>query len=318
MTVDTTDVVNVVTTDEQTLVSQREVPWLKLGRLVDNPLTAVEAAAQGGINFTVTPLPAGYRAGDGTWRTIGNRHVVVRDDTGDPLGVVASGYQVLQYGEAFDFMDAVSPHYVAAGSLKGGRQAFMVVRAPETLKVLKDRDVHELFLVLRTSHDCTRAVEVSAMPLRHRCMNQLTLRSFAAGVPYRWTVRHTSTLRAKLTEASESLARLGAYARRFEENVQRLAAVKLTEAGARTLLEDVLPDRPRRAEKIEQIAATWHTSDAVGREFDYTGWGLLNAVSEHMEWQRVGGSPESRFIGALQGQTHTALNRLAGRLLSRT
>ena len=42
MTVDTTDVVNVVTTDEQTLVSQREVPWLKLGRLVDNPLTAVE------------------------------------------------------------------------------------------------------------------------------------------------------------------------------------------------------------------------------------------------------------------------------------
>lgn len=318
------DTVNVSESTTQTLVSQREVPWMKLGRLVDEPLTAGEAAKLGGIDFEVSLRPLFYANPIGQTQpnqggkltAIGNRRAVVNDQTGVPLGIVSQDYPILQYREAFDFMDTVGSHYVAAGALYGGRQAFMVVRAPEQLKVLGNQDPHDLYMVLRTSHDGTRAVEVSVMPLRHRCMNQLTLRSFAAGVPHRWAVRHTSTMAEKLAEARTSLAKVGTYAQAFENTAKRLVGMKLNEAVARTVLEEVLPDRPRRGEKIETIITSWHQSEAVG--FDFTGWGLLNAVSEHFEWQRDGGSPQSRFIGALQGQTYNALNRVAGRLLGRS
>jgi len=298
------------------LVSERQVPWMTLGQLVDEPMTATEAAKLGGLDFDVELRPVYYGAVDGgDYVKITNRRAVIRSDTGTPLGIVSKNYPVLQYGEAFSFMDGVSPHYVAAGALKGGRQGFMVVKAPGTTKLLTRVDPHDLYLVLRTSHDCTRAIEVTAMPLRGRCMNQLTLRSFTSGVPYRWTVRHTTTMRERLAEAQLSLENLGAYGKQYETVAKRLIEIKITKPQATKLLENVFPDRPQRGSRIEQILSSWTTDPTVG--FDGTGWGLLNAVSGHMEWQRPGGNPESRFVGALQGPTHQTINRVAARLLSR-
>lgn len=313
MTTDTATEV-VIPDTGSTQVSTREVPWIKLGKIAEQPMTAAEAAELGGLNFDVETRPLGYEK-DGKWITIGNRKAVVNMNTGAPLGIVSKMYPILQYAQAFDFMDAVAPTYVAAGALKGGKQGFMVVRAPEeTSAALNAIDPHDFFLVLRTSHDCSRAVEVSCMSLRGRCMNQLTLRSFAAGVPWRWTVKHTTTMHAKLAEAQHSLANLGAYNAAFIKNVEKLIHVKVDDKRAIETLKFVLPDRPRRDEQIDRITSAWHNSETVG--FDWTGWGLVNAVSEYFDWGRAGGSPESRFIGALQGSTHKAINTTARYLLT--
>lgn len=287
---------------------------MKLGKLEDTPKTASDAAVLGGLDFTVSLHPTGYLR-NGEWHTHPSRRTVVRDDTGVPFDVVSSGYPPLQFREAFDFMDTVNPTYVAAGVLNGGRQGFMVVRVPEVSKILVDVDPHDIFAVLRTSHDRTRGVEVSVMPLRDRCMNQLTLNSFAQGVPYRWSIAHTSTMHAKLAEARKSLANVGVYVQRFNEIARRLIKMKITSTAGQFMLTEILPDRPRRVETVEQISHLWATSDRVG--FTGTGWGLVNALSEYLEWGRPGGSPQSRFIGALQGQTRGHINRLTGHLLSR-
>src|SRR6185295_19519587 len=101
-------------------------------------------------------------------------NAIVNDTTGQPLGIMSDGYEILQYGEAFDFMDTISPHYVAGGALKGGRQGFLVVKAPTDVNAaLKKLDPHDFYIVVRTSHDGTRAVEASVMTLRWKCMNQL-------------------------------------------------------------------------------------------------------------------------------------------------
>lgn len=306
-----------------TMVTTREVPWMKLGKITDKDvMTAEEATKLGGLDFTVSKRKiaiATYKDKPEsdviTWKASSDKIAVVRDDTEFILGYMSPTYPLLQNAEAFDFMDGVAPHYVAAGALKKGRQPFVVVKAPETITVLDGEDTHELFLVLRTSHDGSRAVEVMAMPLRDRCMNQLSLQSFAAGVPHRWSIKHTGNMQAKMKDAQDSLKKLGAYANAFENNAHKLTKVKITDDDATDLLEKTLPNRPKREQHIERIITTWHQSDKVG--FDYTGWGLLNAVSEDYDWGRSGGTAESRFIGALQGQTHTMLNRVAGRLLSR-
>lgn len=301
-----------------TLVSTREVPWMKLGKLAEKPMTAAEAAELGGLNFTVSKRSLFYETDAGESKAIvpiKERVAVVRDGAEQWLGIMSREYPLLQYREAFDFMDTVGPTYVACGALKGGKQGFMVVQAPDTINVLSGDDPHDMYVVLRTSHDGSRAIEVAVMPLRARCMNQLTLQSFTKGVPHRWAIKHTSSMAAKLQDAQESLKQVGAYAKALEKTAQRLAEMQITDEIAEQTLQAVLPDRPRRAEQIQEIIETWHTAETVG--FDWTGWGLVNATSEYFDWRRKGGSPESRFVAALQGQTFNAINRTAGRLLSR-
>lgn len=308
-------------THDEIQVSTREVPWMKLGKLVEQPLTAAEAARAGGLDFTVVKRPLWYGDSDDPLTSLPTNRVekrvaTVRSDTNEWLGIMGADYPILQYREAFDFMDTINPEYVACGALKGGRQGFMVVRAPETATLDIPWDPHDLFAVLRTSHDGSRAVEVSVMPLRAKCMNQLTLRSFSAGVDYRWAIPHTTTMQAKLAEAQKSLVKLGVYAQRYAHNAERMRAIKLDNDSARSTLEAVLPNRPRREQQVEEIISRWHTAETVG--FDWTGWGLLNAASDYFEWGRAGGSAESRFVGALQGSTHQVINKITGRLLSRS
>jgi phage/plasmid-like protein (TIGR03299 family) len=309
---------------KNTMVTARELPWMKLGKLVDSPMTASEAAELGGLNFTVERRPLWIGDMEETpesttksipGQKIASRVALVNGSTGEMLSIVSKDYPILQYGEAFDFMDVIDPQYLAAGALKGGRQGFLVVQAPEYhVDILDGQDPHDLFVVLRTSHDCSRAVEAMIMPLRYKCMNQLTLQSFIKGVKHRWTVKHTSTMKDKLAEAQTALKNLTAYGEVFKTQVERLAELKVDDNQAKETLTFVLPDRPKRDDQIETIINAWHTSPTVG--FDYTGWGLLNAVSEYFDWTRVGGSPESRFVGALQGSTHKAINQTANYLMT--
>lgn len=316
---------------KNTQFTDRTVPWMKLGKIVNGAVSAKEAAEKGGLNFTVSAHKV-YFSCDTTvkdftsvvedtspecLREMTNRRVIVRDDTLLPLGIVSDNYPILQYGEAFDFMDTVSSEYVAAGALKGGKQGYMVVRLPEDMQinVLDGADPHEMFGVLRTSMDLTRAVEVMAMPLRGLCMNQLTLSSFSKMVPHRWAVPHRSTMHDKLADAKVALGNLGQYAKRFNELAKRLAGVKVNEEQARYLLTSkVVRKSPRSEDTVNLIVENFKMSPVVG--FKGTGWGLVNAVSEYFDWGRKGGSPESRFLASIEGQTHKAINRTAAEILT--
>ena len=193
----------------------------------------------------------------------------------------------------------------------------MVVRAPGKweFKLAHGTDLHHLYLVLRTSHDGSRAVEVSIQPLRGLCMNQLTLRSFVAGVPHRWSIPHTSTMTTKLAEAKKSIHKFNEYGAALTKLSDKLVDLKVGQPLAQQVLTRVIPDRPRAQEVREEILKLWTGAPTVG--YAGTGWGLVNAISEYFEWGRTGGTPQSRFVGALQGQTHQAINRAAGLLLSR-
>jgi phage/plasmid-like protein (TIGR03299 family) len=312
--------------------SAREVPWMKMGKLTATAVTAAEAAKLGGLDFTVDLVDVAVNVAsdapnvDPHWRHVPTRRAIIRSDTKDFFGFASSKmYRSLQYAEAFEFMDTINPAYVAAGTLRGGRQGFMVVK-PEiqfTDSLLGAEDPHDLYAVLRTSHDCSRGIEVSVMPLRQRCMNQLTLRGFVKGVDYRWSIKHTTTMSAKLAEAQQSLEKIGIYVKRYREICNRLADTEVKPDRAEKLLKMVIP-MPRSGkterteaqwrERIEKITDLWCSAPQVG--FAGTGWGLVNAVSEYFEWHRAGGTAESRFLNALEGETHKKINRMTGMILS--
>jgi phage/plasmid-like protein (TIGR03299 family) len=302
--------------------SAREVPWMKLGKIIDEQsVDATKAAQLGGLDFQVEERPCLYPSKTGEVKNYEDRKVLVRTDTDEPLSVVAKTYPVLQYSEAFDYLNALSPQFVAAGALKGGKQGFMVVKLPETqCDVLDGQDPHTFYGVLRTSMDRTRAVEMSMMALRGMCMNQLTLNTFQRGARLRWSVTHTSSMHAKLADAQHSLKLMTRYAESFNTLVEELASIKLNREQAELALRTakiVKKGLPKENEVYGSILDKFEFGDHVGSMFHRTGWGLVQGVSEYFDWGRKGGNPESRFLAALQGPTHAAINTTTAYILDR-
>lgn len=298
-----------------TMFTTREVPWMKLGKLVEQPQTAAEAMQMANLDFTVSKLDAGFMTADGVWKPAVNRKAIVRDDTGEFFEFVSPEYEVFQYAEAFDFMDTIKPRYVAAGSLKGGRQAFLVVEPDRPSVTVGGDDKHDIFVVLRTSHDRSRAIEVALMPLRYRCMNQLTLRSFTSDAKYRWSISHTKSAREKLHQAQQVMAQLDEYTTEFQRLAERLMRSRPNEDEARKILKQyVTPWAKGQDEVIDTIIHSWRENvETVG--FNDTSWGLVSAVSDYFDWGRSRGTPESRFLNAVQGITHTTLNNITRELV---
>lgn len=299
-----------------TQFSTREVPWMKLGKLEEEPKDMAEAIQLGGMNFNVLKRPAGYMSETGVWTTADNRVAVVHGKTGEVFDYVSHDYEVLQFSEAFDFMDAISPKYVAAGVLRGGRQGFIVVENERVLRPAGDE--HKLYTVLRTSHDRSRAVEVSVMPLRGMCMNQLTLAGFARGAEQRWAIPHTRSMHEKMHQAQSTLTRVDEYADAFEKIVERLTVTTPTEDQARKMLELAIKTGGKGREDVfDAILHNWHENEeTVG--YNDSAWGLVNATSEYLDWQKPKGTAQSRFLNALQGSTRATLSSLTRSCLQLT
>lgn len=300
------------------MVTTRTAPWMKLGTLVEEAMTAEEAAKAGGLDFTVSLRDIQRKMNDGTWEISKHRKMVTADDTDEEFDVVSADYGLLQYSEAFDFLSQINPKFIAAGTLKGRRQGFMVVQLPDLpeLDMLSlENDPHDLFVVVRTSHDRTRAIECAVMPLRRRCMNELGVRGFAKGAEQRWSVHHVGNVAEKLHSAEEMVQRANVYAADFVNTANRLNGVVIDNDDARKILGRVIRETTKQTEVINKIIDMWNTRESVG--YVGSGWGLFNAVSEYFEWDRKGGTAQSQFLNVLEGQTRKAMDQTAALILSR-
>jgi phage/plasmid-like protein (TIGR03299 family) len=332
-------------TVDQTFTA-RQVPWAKIGTIIDDPdVDAARAARLGGIDFDVDLHEAGYwtdheeRRDDegnvtyvdatgnavdepGHWTRVPTRRAVVQRDKGSWFSFVSTDYQPVQYGEAFAFMDAVNPRYVAAGALGGGKQGFLIAQLPEHARseIVVDGvdDPHDMYVVLQTSHDLSRGIKVAVMMLRGKCMNMLTLPSFADNAVQSWSIPHIGDPHAKLAQAQQTLTNAASYQKSFEAMVAQFASVRITSDDLRHIVRRVLPSRLKLVEdQVSAIVDRFETADTVG--FPQTGWGAINAVSDYMQWGRrtAARTAQSEFTSPLQGDTAKYVYRTAQLVMAR-
>lgn len=302
--------------------SARTVPWMIHDvKEIDEAVTAAEAIRLAGLDFEVAVRKDGYQTAAGNWRVDPSKRKIVRVDTEEPFGTVSPTYQTLQYSEAFEFMDelhdpstdeSIRPHFVAAGPLDGGRQAFVVVEAPlhQKLLVLDGEDPHDLYVVLRSSHNGRRAVEVNLLPLRDKCTNMTPLPSFGKDAKQRWAIRHTKNLKEKMLQAKDVLTNLDGYAKGYDEMATRLAAIDVDIDAARDLIAKTIPDHIKQPEKqTDQILSVYEGSTLNG--YQGTAWGVLNGITEYYDHHRGRDdrSTETRWVQGLDGATTQAIDR---------
>lgn len=298
-----------------TVVGTREAPWSGITQEVE-ALDAQTAIRQGGLDWQVEMQPV-YRLKGGKHVEVPGRFVTVRTDTEDVLGVVGSHYVPFQHEEAFDWTDQIPGYrYTSAGTARGGKLVFLTMQRAETLTILDDEE-HDVFLLVRTSHDGSKAINVYVLPFRRRCANTAGSSIFGREALQSWSIQHVSTAAAKLEEALETFRNADTYLTEYQSFAEQLASTEVELESFQRLLRDTLPVRPKTGEVIGDITRLFESSPTIPDRFRGTAWGAYNAVTEYLDHGRNQRSAEARFIGAVDGYGASIRNRVARKLVTR-
>lgn len=285
----------------------REKPWHKLGVMVENALTSEEALVKSGLDWTVESKPI-Y---DANGNEIHGYKMNVRSSDQSVLGVVSNRYSIVQNHEAFEFTDALVGEgitYETAGSLKGGKQIWLLGKMPER-KILGDD--FEPYICFTNTHDGTGAVRACMTPIRVVCNNTLNLALSTAARS--WSTPHRGDIKSRLDEARQTLELADAYLDELAITADQLANEPMSNDDIIKALDVMIPvdddmtDRQKNTAKDvrDQIMVCMFSPDLVN--FLNTRWGFINAVSDYVGHGEPGrhtaNYDENRWANLIAGRT---------------
>jgi len=272
----------------ETMMYVREKPWHGLGTMVAEAPTSAAAIKLAGLDWTVESRPVFDAAGN----QIPGYAANTRDKDGQVLGIVGSKYKVVQNADAFSFTDHLiggEVRYETAGSLRGGRQIWLLAKMPMA-KVAGD-DV-EPYLCFTNAHDASGALRVCMTPIRVVCNNTLNLALSSARRS--WSMIHTGNIEAKIAEARETLDLAERYMVALDEQAQRYANITIRDEWLEQMLGEWFPVqeddsdlKQRHVQKLrDEFMVAYFMPDIA--KFRGTAWGAINAASDmlHNEPQR--------------------------------
>lgn len=294
--------------------STRRTPWAMLGYDATGSMTSEEALQRGNLDWDVK-LRSLYVSLPGDKRVrLEDRKAAVRSTDNAVMGIVSNNYVPFQNRQAFSFTDSLvengQAEYDVVGSMRGGKTVFTVMRLPETLDIAGDR--HEQFMIVRTAHDGSAAITAAPIVNRIACTNMVSWSIRTAKT--RWTIRHVSNLQEKLAEAQQAIRTTLDYGKKFTHQVEQMMAITVSDDRVISVLEDVLPHRPRTEAMIESVMQFYRESEFNG--FTGTAWGAYNALTEYTQHGRDTRSPASMLYNMLDGGFATVRNNFASALLA--
>lgn len=301
----------------ETMASARLVPWHGLGVVTEDVMTAKEAIQAAGLDWLVFLATLNANLPNGDQVLVEDRFAVIRDSDFKVLGSVGSRYEPFQNHEAFTFMDNLvdsgEAHFETAGSLRGGKVIFMSLKVPRDI-LIGGEDAIDLYLLLRTGHDGTKAISVYVTPIRVVCMNTLALATYGSNVKQKWSVPHLLTVRERVIEARDTLNLTFRYVDEFEREANQLLETAITDQQLEELLYRVLPERPKTPDVVSSIFGIYRGSSTV--RYPGTAWGALNAITEYTDHARRTSSAEARFTTIIDGEAAKLRNAASSLLLT--
>ena len=275
----------------ESMMYVREVPWHGLGTKVNEAPTSKEAIKLAGLDWNVNPTVI-Y---DANGKEISGYKANMRDSDQSILGIVSDRYQIVQNSEAFEFTDSLLDEgvvYETAGSLRDGKQIWLLARMPSTTILGDDVDP---YLCFTNTFDGSGAIKVCMTPVRVVCNNTLNL---ALETTKRsWSTRHIGDLAGKLHQAKETLGLAQEYMKKLDEDADRLANTKLSDAEIESVVSFIFPidyikDTKRKIENTNKMRNDFMTCYMMPDIAQYrnTAYGLVNAASDmagHMAPSRV-------------------------------
>jgi len=287
----------------------RQTPWHGLGqRLPENqPIEVWQKAAGMDWNVRESDVLYSVSGGDGLHlKTNPDNKVLFRSDTLAPLSVVSKRYKVVQPQEILEFyrslVSAGGFELETAGVLKGGRKLWALAKTNQQT-VLKGGDKVKAYLLLATSCDGTLCTQAFFTSVRVVCNN--TLQMAVQGSSGVVRVPHSTTFDPALVKHELGLG-LSSW-ESFTRSIKELASRPVSVTEAKAYLVNVLGDpnlplteQPKPVKTVFELFAG-RGMGAGMTSADGTAWGLLNALTEHVDHARQARTQDNRLDSAWFG-----------------
>lgn len=266
-------------------------PWHGLGQEL-TPNSPLDVWLQeAGLNYEIhggevmAAMPDGQNI-----ITMPSRKLLYRSDTREPLSIVSDKYRVVQPAEVMEFFrDLTEEHgwqMETAGVLFNGAKYWALARTGQELRVMGQDQVDD-YMLLATSCDGTMRTLAKRTSVRVVCNNTLSIAQGGEGI----RVSHSSVFQPE--KIKQELELVTGW-KVFEDQVQQLAERKVTNMEAINYIVSLLgdPAKPIEEQKsVQTMAQVLQLFDGRGKGSELrsakgTAWGLVNAVSEYLDWHK--------------------------------
>jgi len=291
-----------------------EKAWHGLGQIVDRSMTSKEAIELANMDYTVDKRQA-YMEIDGQYIPVPRKNVTYRTDTNDVFGIVGDRYHIVQNTEAFEFFDAIVGEneavFETAGCLKKGEVVFITAKLPSYIAV-KD-DVVDNYLLLSSSHDGSRGIQVMFTPIRVVCNN--TLSAAYGNAKYRVNIAHTKSAKEQLLRAHEIMGISNLLSKELGDLYNAMATTRINDNSLEKFIVNSLDldfdEEGKLSTRATNIVSSVREYYEVGpgqEEFVGTVWGAYNAVTGYFQNVREYKNNEDKMSQNMFGSLHTKNN----------
>lgn len=308
-------------TETDNMFSVREMPWHRLGVVLEDYPTRAEAQK---IAHNWEPIstpifrkvPHVTAAGEVTevFEEIENAVAQERSDNGGLIGVTSGTFTPVTNGEMYDVAEALQGEngdvkFETGGSLNGGARVWLMLRLNEPLVVNGDPNGATMhYYMLQNHHNATGAFKGSATATRVVCANTMRIADMDAkahGTEFAFS--HTKNVTQRVEEARQALAGWRVSVEAWKLFTEHMIDVKVTQAGVEEFVRRFIPEPPADIvrgvvrQNIETARDQWWEcyNGKTGEGIERTAYGLLQASSEYAEHYRKAQSDESRFKRAI-------------------
>lgn len=287
-------------------------PWHGLGQKLD-PNTDLDtwikkahldwAVGAATVNYNV---PMGFRDSK-IDMSFGNRKVLFRTDTLEPLSVVSDGYKIVQPTEIMEFYRGLIKNngfqMHTAGSLDDGKRIWALAKIGEGFALPGDDRV-DPYLLLATSYDKSLATTLMFTSIRVVCNNTLSFAYDSGSDTIK--VPHSKVFDAEAIKIESDLVVHGWDD--FKEKAEAMADRDMTFGERAKFFTQLVvgddADYSEMSASAEKAVMSLMDIDTRGTKFksdDGTLWGALNAVTEYVDHEKPSRSKNNRLKSAWNG-----------------
>jgi phage/plasmid-like protein (TIGR03299 family) len=241
-------------------------------------------------------------------------YALVRDTDDSILGICGENYIPLQNSKAFEFFEkfvkAGSMEMEVAGSLRGGRYVFALVKINESF-ILPGNDKVDGYLLISSPHVWGKAMNIRFTSVRNICSNTILSTLSTKYEKFRFPhIKDFDSVAMKTAEETLNLSKL--CFNRFKKQATFLSQRTFTPAQiiefAAEMFQGDTTVRNLRKNSVDFLEVL---NDSPGCEMDSargTWWGALNAVTYLCD-HKIGYSADTRLFQAWYGEKEVMKRR---------
>ena len=283
-------------------------PWHGLGVEVRNDLTPAQMMEKAGLDWTVHEVPS-FVEFNGQQIPTGQKSLI-RSLDNKILTNVGEGWNPVQNSEAFDFfydyVMAGDMEMEVAGSLKEGRNVFVLAKVKESFAINGDDQVDN-YLLFSNPHEYGKAIDIRMTPVRVVCNNTLTF-SLQSESKNFVKLNHRSKFDADLVKQQMGLA--SEKFAKYKDMAEFLSSRRYNKETLMNFYNEVFPHTYSKGKSVETVEdLTKNAKSAMDVLYTQPGanyaegswWQALNSVT-YLTDHKMGRSADSRMQSAWFGQ----------------